>query len=213
MKTRRTILGTVVAMALAACSAEGPSAYPAQRAAENTETAQSELGLSMSPVRPIVPNIPAPSNLTLDTWKARCGSGKVPVGIIVPRATWSCPTVPSGPGAFVGLPGWQYLAEGHEIGFDDAELMAMSPDLTPAMISYTQPFCAYTYEIAAGTPQANNGTSPVNLAASRVADLEAVAGAGAGPLCVLASDPYPGASGCPTCWYKLRIPYIGYPMP
>lgn len=215
MKTRLTILGSVIAMSLAACAA-APEGAGAADTPETTATTESALTLAGAPVRPYTPPaFPAPVIMTtLDRWKARCGSEKTPVGVIVPRATWSCPTIPSGPGAYVGVPGWQYLSEGHALGLDDATLMAWTPDLTPAMVSYAQPFCAYTYEIAAGTPQANNGTNPVNVCASRITELEAAVGAAAGPLCVVLSHPYPGSTGCPSCWAIFRIPYIApYPVP
>ena len=217
MKTRLTILGTVVAMSLAACAADAPNTNEADDARESTGAARSELVTITSPMGPIrPPMVPIPFvQTTFDTWKARCGSEAFPVGVIVPRPTWSCPTVPSGSGAYVGMPGWQYLAEGRELGLSDATLMARSPDLTAAMVSYAQPFCAYTYEIAVGTPLANNGANPSSVAASRIADLEATVGAASGPLCIALMYPRPGSTSCPTCWWSIfELPYkYVYPGP
>lgn len=216
MNTRPTILGAVVAMTLAACAVEPPIIDEGDGAREGTASAQSELTLITSPVRPITPSFPISTiRTTFDTWMERCGGSSFPAGVVVPRDTWSCPSVPSGSGRYVGMPGWQYIAEGHELGLSDATLLALSPDLTPAMISYAQPFCAYTYEIPAGTPLANNAANPVRLAASRLADLESVVGAAAGPLCLALMNPHPGSTSCPTCWWSIfEIPYKHvYPGP
>lgn len=186
----KTIACIVTAGALTACAADLP--------AEDTDEVEDGLSFVRVPVAP--PKLVT----TLDTWRERCGEGMDPVGVIVPRDAWSCPSVQDGNGAFVGLDGRDYVAQGHALGLDDATLLSYSPDLTPAMVAGQQPFCAYSYVTGNGSPS-------IRLAASRFASLESSVGSIAGPLCFVHAYPAPGSTSCPSCWsYFLAKPIMIY---
>lgn len=189
-----------LALALAALST---TACAAEAGSDGASSSESEL-FFRAPTAP-----PPPSTLvtTFDAWKERCGVTGAPVGVVVPRSSWSCPTVQSGQGAFVGQDGREYIAKGHELGLDDATLLARTPDLTPAMIAKQQPFCAYVY-------LKGDGALSVTQCASRIYSLESAVGPIAGPLCVSLSDPRPGSTSCPSCWGTFVIaPDLVFPYP
>ena len=197
MKGIVTVLVSCAAVCVSACAAESGSGE-----GEAVEAVASELTLfSPAPPRPVPPRLPT----TLEQWRARCGSSKYPYGVIVPRASWSCPSVPAGPGSYVGLDGRQWVADARTEGLTEEGLMNLSPDLTPEMAYGLQPFCVYGYQYTPTSNVAGDRAPEINRAANHFSTLESAVGPAAGPLCIPLDFPHPGSTGCPTCWRPVLV--------
>jgi hypothetical protein len=122
-------------------------------------------------------------------------------GAFVTTETWDCPTVEVL--TSLGLPfatlygeaGWGWLAEK---GSSAAEIEANNPDITPAMIAGTQPWCHYRRRMVQ-KPTEDDLAREDSLMASQLAQIpgaETVA-----PVCWLPDrgNSKPSIPPCPTC--------------
>ena len=202
MKGSVTLLVSFAAICLSACTVEsGPDD------GERVEAVGSEL-VVLAPLPPRPPKTPV-LQTTLDIWRERCGPTMYPFGVLVPRPSWSCPSVPAGPGSFVGQDGRQWVAEALAEGLTEQDFKRVTPDVTLEMIYGLQPFCLYEYQYTPTTSVTSGRSPEINLAAMHLSTLESTVGPSAGPLCLPLSFPYPGWPGCPTCWN----PFLVFDLP